>query len=127
MPTLKTTLKVESTDLFPTPVSFTQVNNNGVNGTFSGFNQVVCGTSGVASTLNLASITSPCYLYLQAPTTNGTAIFIAEATTAVEFVQLAPGDITFMSYGQGSYPAADIEAYTSGSTAVLNYFIGEKA
>jgi hypothetical protein len=127
MSTLKTTLKVESTDLFPTPVSFTQVNNNSVNGTFSGFNQVVCGTVGIASTLNIASITSPCYLYLQAPTTNGTAIWIAEGTTGVVFAQLAPGDITFMSYGQDAYPAADIQAYTPGSTATLNYFIGEKA
>ena len=125
MSTLKTTLKVESTDLFPTPVSFTQVNNNGVNGTFSGFNQVVCGTA--TTQLNLGSIESPCYLYLQAPTTNGTAIWIAEGTTGVVFTQLAPGDVTFMSYGQDTYPAADLVAYTPGSTATLNYFIGEKA
>lgn len=125
MSTLKTTLKVESTDLFPTPVSFTQVNNNSVNGTFSGFNQVVCGTA--TTTLNLGQIDNPCYLYLQAPTTNGTAIWIAEGTTAVVFAQLAPGDVTFMSYGQDVYPAADLVAYTPGSTATLNYFIGEKA
>jgi Ca2+-binding RTX toxin-like protein len=93
----------------------------------TGANGFTVTNTGVASTLNLASITSPCYLYLQAPTTNGTAIWIAEGTTGVVFTQLAPGDITFMSYGQDAYPAADIQAYTPGSTATLNYFIGEKA
>jgi hypothetical protein len=125
MPTLKSTLKLESTDLFPTPVSFTQVNNNGVNGTFSGFNQVVVGTG--PTQLNLSQIDNPCYLYLQAPTTNGTAIWVAEGTTGSVFAQLAPGDITFMSYGQEVYPAGNIEVSTPGGTAVLNYFIGEKA
>ena len=38
MGTLKSTLKLESTDLFPTPVSFTKINNNTVAGNFSGFN-----------------------------------------------------------------------------------------
>ena len=52
MGTLKSTLKLESTDLFPTPVSFTKINNNTVAGNFSGFNAQEI-TAGPAANLNL--------------------------------------------------------------------------
>ena len=69
MGTLKSTLKLESTDLFPTPVSFTVVNNNVVNGTFSGFNTVVCGTANTQ--LNIATIDGTgAYLYAQSVSSN---------------------------------------------------------
>jgi hypothetical protein len=125
MGTLKSTIKIESTDLFPTPVSFTVVNNNAVNGTFSGFNNIVANNTGV--TLNLASIDSPCYVYAQAPTTNGTAVWLQEAAGSTIFAQLAPGDVAFFPYGNGVYPAANIEAITPGGTAQINFFIGEQA
>lgn len=126
MGTLKTTLKVESTDLFPTPVSFTTVNNNGVNGTFSGFNTLVVGTAGTQ--LNIAQLDTPAYVYAQAPTTNGTAIYLQEDATSVTFSVLAPGDVIFFSFGTtAGTPSANLVALTSGGTASLNYFIGEKA
>jgi len=125
MGTLKTTLKVESTDLFPTPVSFTNVNNNTVAGTFSGFNNVVCSTA--ATTLNLGTIDSACYVYAQNATTSGTAIWLQEAGGTV-FAVLAPGDVAFFPYGDGVFsPAANLEAVTAGGTASLNFFVGEKA
>jgi hypothetical protein len=126
MGTLKSTIKIESTDLFPTPVSFTVVNNNAVNGTFSGFNNVVAGTAGIQ--LNLASIdTATAYVYAQAPTTNGTAVGIREVGGPTVFAVLAPGDVAFFPYGQTAGGGADLEAFTTGGTASINFFIGEKA
>jgi len=125
MGTLKSTIKIESTDLFPTPVSFTVVNNNAVNGTFSGFNNVIADNSGI--TLNLTTIDSAtAYVYAQAPTTNGTAVSIAEVGGNV-FAVLAPGDVAFFPYGQTAGGGADLEALTTGGTAAINFFIGEKA
>lgn len=84
MPTLKTTLKVESTDLFPTPVSFTKVNNNTVAGNFSGFNSLVVGNA--ATTLNLAAIgATGAYVYLESAATNATAIYVGVSPVAETF------------------------------------------
>lgn len=127
MGTLKSTIKIESTDLFPTPVSFTVVNNNAVNGTFSGFNNIVAGTAGVQ--LNLAAInTATAYLYAQAPTTNGTAVRLATGTAGgPAFAVLAPGDVAFIPYGQTAGGGDDLFALTTSGTAAINFFIGEKA
>ena len=125
MGTLKSTIKLESTDLFPTPVSFTVVNNNTVNGSFAGFNNVVAGT--VAIALNIAPIdTSVAYVYAQAPTTNGTAVYIQESGGSV-FAVLAPGDVAFFPYGQTPIGGNDLEALTPGGNAQINFFVGEKA
>ena len=127
MGTLKTTLKVESTDLFPTPVSFTVVNNNAVNGSFSGFNNIVANSSAPIN-LNIASVVGGvAYVYLQAPTTNGTAVYIQEVGTPYVFAVLAPGDVAFFPYGQTAGGGADIQATTPGGTAQLNFFVGEKS
>ena len=127
MGTLKSTIKMESTDLFPTPVSFTVVNNNAVNGSFAGFNNVVAGTAAVA--LNIAPLdASVAYVYAQAPTTNGTAVFIQEANGPTVFAVLAPGDVAFFPYGQTAAGASfDLEALTAGGIAQINFFVGEKA
>jgi len=130
MGTLKTTLKVESTDLFPTPVSFTVVNNNNISGNFNGFNTVALTTS--PSTLNVATIDGTgCYLYLQSPSTNADAIAVGYAGQSNiagdtgTLVYLSPGDVAFVPVGVGA-TAADIEAFAASSTATLYFFIGEK-
>ena len=126
MGTLKSTIKMESTDLFPTPVSFTVVNNNAVNGSFAGFNNLVAGVTPV--TMNIAPInTGVAYVYAQAPTTNGTAILIQEAGTPIVFAVLAPGDVAFFPYGQTAGGGAALEAKTTSGTAQVNFFVGEKA
>ena len=126
MGTLKSTIKIESTDLFPTPVSFTVVNNNTVNGSFAGFNNVVAGTAAIA--LNIAPIDTVAYVYAQAPTTNGTAVYLREAGANTIFAALAPGDVSFFPYGNtGTGVSFNLEAATDGGTAQLNYFVGEKS
>lgn len=124
MGTLKTTLKVESTDLFPTPVSFTKVNNNLVEGQFSGFISIVAGT--VAKKLNVADIdTSVAYVYLEAPATNTVPVLVQVDGGSV-FAVMQPGDVAFLPYGQDTLGGADLEAITLTGTATLQYFIGEK-
>ena len=138
MGTLKTTLKVESTDLFPTPVSFTVVNNNGVNGNFNGFNTLT--VTSASHKLNVAAIngtgqTAGAYLYAQAPSTNQFAVCIGytgqtgAGTTDGSFVFLSPGDVAFVPVG-GSIVGTinDVYAYTTSlaATGTIYYFLGEK-
>ena len=135
MGTLKTTLKVESTDLFPTPVSFTVVNNNAVNGNFNGFNTVALTTA--YSTLNATTIDGTgAYLYLQSPSTNVRDIAVGyTGQTATEpaastggtgtLIYLSPGDVAFVPVGNGA-TAGNIGAFTPSGTATLYFFIGEK-
>jgi len=157
MGTLKSTLKIESTDLFPTPVSFTVVNNNSVNGDFSGFNtiEVSAATGGGTgankldatggSKLNITNITSSAYIYAQAPTTNTANVHLCMvdgstagpgyATVSETFAILAPGDVIFMPYR--SIQTEDVVLEGSDIYAILpedtittnmiNYFIGEKS
>ena len=135
MGTLKTTLKVESTDLFPTPVSFTNVNNNGVNGNFNGFNTLTCSTT--FAQLNTATIDATgCYLYLQSPSTNvrDIAVGYAGQTATVPaastggtgtLIYLSPGDVAFVPVGNGA-TAGNIGAFTPSGSATLYFFLGEK-
>jgi hypothetical protein len=126
MGTLKTTLKVESTDLFPTPVSFTTVNNNTIGGSYSGFNTITI-TGGTAVTLDIVTPgVDGCYFYAAAPSTNTETVIIT-ITGGDTFAQLAAGDVSFISLGDGT--GFDFEADTlSGSgTAALNFFVGLKS
>jgi hypothetical protein len=125
MGTLKTTLKLESTDLFPTPVSFTKINNNSVDGSFSGFVSIVAGVS--PHLLNISPIdTGVAYVYLEAPLSNNVPVLVQDASTTTPFIVLSPGEVAFFPYGQDTLGGADLQALTLSGTATLNYFIGEK-
>ena len=131
MGTLKSTLKIESTDLFPTPVSFTVVNNNTVAGDVAGFNNLVVGTTNVL--LNLAAIDGTgAYLYAQAPSTNTGLIGIGyTGQTGVNgasgtFLCLSPGDVAFAPVGTTVAGAPSIIAKATTGSQVLNFFFGEK-
>lgn len=124
MGTLKSTLKLESTDLFPTPVSFTKINNNAVEGQFSGFISIVA--SSVAKKLNISPIdTGIAYVYLESPATNSVPVLVQVSGGSV-FAVLNPGEIAFLPYGQDTLGGNDLEAVTLTGTATLQYFIGEK-
>jgi len=125
MGTLKSTLKLESTDLFPTPVSFTKINNNTVEGAFSGFISIVAGTA--QKKLNVSDInTGVAYVYLESPTTNSVPVLVQAGTTGSVFAVLNPGEIAFLPYGQTTLGGLDLYASTITGNATLQYFIGEK-
>ena len=126
MSTLKSTIKLESNDLFPSPVSFTVVNNNVVNGSYSSFSTVTVGTS--AQTLNVHPIngtSDSAYCYFSAPIANAVPVFVGFGTTGDPFLKLAPGDVAFLPIG-GETTTDDLVAYTLVSSASINYFIGNK-
>ena len=125
MGTLKTTLKVESTDLFPTPVSFTNVNNNQVNGNFSGFNTIAPGTAG--ANINVAAIDASAYVYAQAPTTNTDIVQILDGAGA-QVCTLVPGDTVFFHYlGDTGTGLTDLTAIALNLTDKINSFVGERS
>jgi len=126
MGTLKSTLKLESTDLFPTPVNFTKINNNIVAGNFSGFNNQTVGNS--AATLNISAIgATGAYVYLESAAANGTAIYVGAGfvTTTTSTVRLEAGDVAFFPAGDLN-GLATLTAITAGGTASLNYFVGQR-
>ena len=124
---LKTTIKLESSTLFPNNVLQTQVFNLYINGTFAGFNKMVVGTTPTklnASDINGTSLSA--YLYVSAPATNLQTVFIKQTGASEPFAKLAPGEFAFLSYG-GELTTPDIMAYTPGAGfAEIHYFIGEK-
>lgn len=126
MSTLKSTIKLESTDLFPSPVSFTVVNNNTIGGNYSSFSTVSVGTA--AQTLNVHAIdgtSESAYCYFSTPTSNAVPVFVGFGTTGDAFIKLAPGDVAFLPIG-GDITTDDLVAYTLVSTASISYFIGNK-
>lgn len=125
MGTLKTILKVESKDVFPAPVDFVKVSLNKVLGDYSTFGQVDT-NSFTPVVLNIAPLsTGIAYVYVEAPSTNDTPVYIRESSTGTVFSVLYPGSIGIFPYGQNAAGANDIEAISAGpGTNLLNYFIG---
>ena len=145
--TIRTTLKVESTDSFPSPVSLSTVTNNNLSGTFSGF-QTVSITGDSRIKLNMAPIDGLSHtvlLYVKNNTSPSTAtppipspiIYVGRNATIVgteePFIKLAQGDVALLPYS-GELTASDLYAYLSASDAAaivpvvaeLTFFIGEK-
>ena len=121
MGTLKTTLKVESTDLFPTPVSFTTVNNNTIGANLSGFT-----TLAVSTIQAIATTTIPvpnAFLYVSAPSTNTDAILLGVG--AVIFATIEAGDVGFFPIGDNA-TAVTYNATAASGTQSLNYYIGTR-
>jgi hypothetical protein len=130
MATLKSTLKIESTDIFPTPVNFTQINNNAVNGTFSGFNTLDVPANSLQTLNFLGSIDATgAYVYISAATTNAHPVYVGAGAVAVSSatIKLYPGDVAFFPAGDsnGAYDLGAICA--AGETGTISFFIGEKA
>lgn len=127
MGTLKSTLKLESTDLFPTPVSFTKINNNIVAGNFSGFNSQAI--TAASTDLNIVAIgNTGAYVYLESLPSNGTAIFVAAGTVspATSTIRLEPGDVAFFPAGDSNGLATISAICNASGTATLNYFVGQR-
>jgi hypothetical protein len=124
MGTLKTTLKVESTDLFPTPVSFTTVTNNTISANLSGFTSITVATSDTA----LAVIPAGgAWFYFASPSTNTQNITLSldgvgALGADVPFAIIKPGDVGLIPFGT----ANTIEANATTSAQVLNYYVGTR-
>ena len=125
MATLKSTLRIDSSDLFPSPISFTVINNNTIDGSFSGFQTIDVNTT--QQKLNIAAINGSAlaaYCYFSNSTSSASTVFVGR-TGQEAFLSLAPGDVSLISYG-GTGTAGDLYAYTATGTGILSFFIGEK-
>ena len=131
MATLKTTLKVESTDLFPTPINFTKVNNNAIGATYSTFTSITVGTSTVTlqAVPTSGAVLTAAYVYAFAPSTNTGSISlsaISPAALGTGFCLLAPGDVAFFPYGDGTAASIALTAIATAAGQQLEYFIGNQ-
>lgn len=120
MGTLKTTLKVESTDLFPAPVSFTTVNNNAIGANLSAFTTISVNAATTMATLPAANA----FLYVASPSTNTDGITIAVGAGGTIFATIQPGDVGFFPLGDGA--GFLLEADVLSGTQVLNYYVGTR-
>jgi hypothetical protein len=125
MGTLKTTLKVESTDLFPTPVNFTTVNNNSITIGSSNFVSVAVANGTPVTVADLSTYTSGGYLYVQSPSTNTDNILIQENGGPTVYVELIPGDVGLIPLGDNGAGLV-IEADTVSGTQTLNFYFGSR-
>lgn len=123
MSTLKTTLKVESSSLFPTPISFSAVNDNAVNAT-SNFGRLVANQNEVTP-LSISELGAKGgFLYIQSPSSNPKESAIEIIGHGGELLaKLYSGDTGFIPV---SSEVKDISAITTYGTATLDYFIGSR-
>jgi hypothetical protein len=123
---LKTTIRVESKDLFPAPVDFAKLSLNKAQGKFSTFAQASCDPI-TPLTLNLGPVNNGTSLiYAEAPSTNDAPIYLSEAIGGNVFVVLYPGQVSMFPYGQNALGGADIQALSAGpGVNVLNYFVAD--
>ena len=122
MGTLKTTLKVESTDLFPSPVSFTTVTNNAITANLSGFTSITVATADTA----LATVPAGgAWFYFSSPSTNTNNITLSiNGAPDVPFAVIKPGDVGLIPLGDGA--GYTLEANATSSSQVLNYYVGTR-
>lgn len=123
---LKTTVRVETNDIFPAPINFAKLSLNKVQGAFSTFGQANCDPI-TPFTLNLGPInTGVSLIYAEAPSTNVAPIYLSEAVSGNVFVVLYPGQVSVFPYGQNASGGADIQALSAGPGAnVLNYIVAD--
>jgi hypothetical protein len=127
MATLKTTVRIESPDLFPQVINFTNIATNQINGSFNGFNTITVELTDTKLNSGLIDgVSKTAYCYFSAPLTNLQTVLIRKGTDIDAFIKLAPGDIAVLPYG--SMVATDnLYAYIPAvGSATLTYFIGER-
>jgi hypothetical protein len=131
MSTLRTTISLASTTLFPTPVSFTKIVNESVNGYHNGFQQITIGdgnTSTLYSSSTPAGNTGVVYFYAESLAANTTTINLLISVNGGDrtyFGRIIPGDVLYFPL----WAMTSIEIFAEngeGAPAALSFFVGEK-
>ncbi len=124
MSILKTTLKVESTTLFPTPTAFTNVNNNAEIAD-SNFGKIAVNhlTPSYLVTGDLGA--KGTFLYIKASSTNGPelAVNIYGEDSETPLITVFTGDTGFIPV---TATQGKLYAKTTYGTANLEYFVGSR-
>jgi hypothetical protein len=118
MGTLKTTLKVESTDLFPTPVNFTKINNNSIILGSSSFSTVQLS----AGTNTLASIPAGnAFMYLAVPDSNTGSVTLSAASGGGGTVDAFDQTTITQTLGAYEQSAGPVVSFTNISSSSVDY------
>jgi len=131
MATIKATLNLASSTLFPIPVNFTEVVTETVNGNHSSFNTNVLAAAASNVVLygpSAAPGSGVLYFYFKAASTNvGTIdIEIVQGASTVSAVRLYPGDIAFFPVDASATTTVRADNNDVSNAATLQYFYGER-
>jgi hypothetical protein len=130
MATLKATLNLASSTLFPIPLNFTETVTEDINGNHSSFNTNVLAAA--ASNVVLYTGTAPgsgvLYFYFKAASTNvGTIdVEIVQGAATVSAVRIYPGDIAFFPVDASAATTVRADNNDGSNAATLQYFYGER-
>lgn len=139
MSTLRTSISLASSTLFPAPVNFTKTVEETVNGYHNGFQQVTianggstilyslngsAGTSGFTANLGIV------YFYAESLASNSTIIRISigdnDGGDQVSVALLTPGSFLYLPVSATDTAGTKITAFNQeGDPAVISFFIGE--
>lgn len=130
MATLKATLNISSTDLFPIPVNFTETVIETIGGNRSSFMTKVlaAGASNIALYNAIAPGTGILYFYFKAAILNANTIDIeiVQGGNTVSALRLSPGDIAILPIDANVSTTVQADNNAVGAPATLQYFYGEK-
>lgn len=136
MPTLKTTISLASTTLFPIPVNMSVPVLETIDGSHTGFQTVVIGSAAIATlytSTGIAGVSGVTYFYAQAPVTNTDAVTIRltrtdDGNVNCDIATLNPGDIMYTPIAASDATSTIISALNNSAidAANLSFFYGEK-
>jgi|688.fasta_scaffold338336_2 hypothetical protein len=130
MATLKATLNLASSTLFPIPLNFTEVVTENVNGNHSSFNTniLAAGATNVALYTGTAPGSGILYFYFKAAATNAATIDIeiVQGANTVSALRLNPGDIAFFPVDASVATTVRADNNDGSNAATLQYFYGER-
>lgn len=135
MPTLKTTIMMNSSSLFPTPINMTLPVIQPIDGNHTGFQTVIIPAdsgSTLYTSVGVAGDSGSTYFFAQAAATNIDTISISITKTAgadsLVLAILNPGDIMYVPIAATDATSTIIAAGNDSVTtlATLSYFYGER-
>lgn len=132
MSTLKTSINLSSTTLFPTPVNFTKAVTENISGGNNGFSsvEISAASSQMLFSTDSNANGSVLYFYAETPTTNPAAIdlSISYDQTTLYFARLNPGDVIYMPLWADVSGGIEVTADNGiGGTSIIQYFIGTRS
>jgi hypothetical protein len=137
MSTLKTTIKLESTTLFPTPINLTKISNEQINGEYGSFQTNVLEPSGMEAIFENDSLlgnSGVLYLYAEAASANAAGygvdflIYNKSTDSSSYFARVLPGDILYLPVYAADAQGITVYARNNNPAAssTITYFFGSR-
>jgi hypothetical protein len=137
MSTLKTTVKLESTTLFPTPINVTKISTEQIGGEYGAFQSNVIPAAEIETLFTNNSLlgnSGILYLYAESASANSAGysidLYITNNTTndSAYFARLIPGDVLYLPVYAADSAGIKIEARNNDPirSATITYFVGAR-